>query len=109
MRRLAEDERGFTDEQWAELVELGLARGDRARGPRRARALGTVELVVIAEEMGYALAPSPWFSNTCAALMLVAAGTDAQRERWLGPLAAGRGARHAGRVGRALGLGARSL
>ena len=39
--------------------------------------------------MGYALAPSPLFSNVCAALMLVAAGTDAQRERWLGPLAGG--------------------
>ena len=51
--------------------------------------LGAVELVVIAEEMGYALAPSPWFSTTCAALMLAAAGTDEQRERWLEPLAAG--------------------
>jgi alkylation response protein AidB-like acyl-CoA dehydrogenase len=51
--------------------------------------LGAVELVVIAEEMGYALAPSPWFSSTCATLMLVAAGTDEQRERWLGPLARG--------------------
>ena len=51
--------------------------------------LGAVELVVIAEEMGYALAPSPWFSNTCATLMLVAAGTEELRERWLGPLARG--------------------
>jgi alkylation response protein AidB-like acyl-CoA dehydrogenase len=51
--------------------------------------LGVVELVVIAEEMGYALAPSPWFSTTAAALMLVAAGTDEQRERWLEPLASG--------------------
>jgi alkylation response protein AidB-like acyl-CoA dehydrogenase len=51
--------------------------------------LGAVELVVIAEEMGYTLAPSPWFSSTCAAVLLVAAGTEAQRSRWLGPLARG--------------------
>ncbi len=88
VRRLAEDERGFTDEQWAELVELGWA-GVIVPEELDGLGLGTVELVVIAEEMGYALAPSPWFSDTCAALMLVAAGTDAQRERWLGPLARG--------------------
>jgi alkylation response protein AidB-like acyl-CoA dehydrogenase len=51
--------------------------------------LGAVELVVIAEEMGYALAPAPLYSDVCAALLLVAAGTAEQRERWLGPLAAG--------------------
>ena len=51
--------------------------------------LGAVELVVIAEEVGYALAPSPWFSTTCAALMLFAVGTEEQRERWLEPLATG--------------------
>jgi alkylation response protein AidB-like acyl-CoA dehydrogenase len=88
MRRLAEDERGFTDEQWQELVELGWP-GVIIPEESDGLGLGTVELVVIAEEMGYALAPSPWFSTTCAALMLVAAGTPEQRERWLGPLARG--------------------
>src|SRR5579884_2269904 len=88
VRRLAEDERGFTDEQWAELVELGWA-GVIVPEESDGLGLGAVELVVIAEEMGYALAPSPWFSTTGAALMLVAAGTDEQRERWLGPLARG--------------------
>lgn len=88
VRRLAEDERGFTDEQWQELVELGWA-GVIVPEESDGLGLGAVELVVIAEEMGYALAPSPWFSTTCAALMLVAAGTEEQRERWLGPLARG--------------------
>ncbi len=88
VRGLAEDERGFTDEQWAELVELGWP-GVIIPEESDGLGLGTVELVVIAEEMGYALAPSPWFSTTCAALMLVAAGTEEQRERWLGPLARG--------------------
>jgi alkylation response protein AidB-like acyl-CoA dehydrogenase len=88
VRGLAEDERGFSDEQWQELVELGWP-GVIVPEEQDGLGLGTVELVVIAEEMGYALAPSPWFSTTCAALMLVAAGTEAQRSRWLGPLARG--------------------
>jgi alkylation response protein AidB-like acyl-CoA dehydrogenase len=88
VRTLAEDERGFTDEQWAELVELGWP-GVIVPEERDGLGLGAVELVVIAEEMGYALAPSPWFSTTCAALLLSAAGTDAQLERWLAPLARG--------------------
>jgi alkylation response protein AidB-like acyl-CoA dehydrogenase len=88
VRALAADEQGFTDEQWRELVELGwqgvvVPEDDGGLG------LGAVELVVIQEEMGYALAPSPFFSNTCAALLLVAAGTDEHRARWLEPLARG--------------------
>jgi alkylation response protein AidB-like acyl-CoA dehydrogenase len=88
VRRLAEDERGFTDEQWAELVELGWS-GVIVLEESGGLGLGAVELIVIAEEMGYALAPSPWFSTTCAALLLQAAGTDEQRERWLGRVADG--------------------
>lgn len=88
MRELAEGERGFTDEQWQELSELGwpgvmIPEDDGGLG------LGAIELLVIQEEMGYALAPSPLFSTVSAALLLAAAGTDEQRERWLGPLAAG--------------------
>jgi alkylation response protein AidB-like acyl-CoA dehydrogenase len=88
VRALAEDERGFTDEQWAELVELGWP-GVIVPEESDGLGLGALELVVIAEEMGYALAPSPWFSTTCATLLLVAAGTGGQRERWLAPLATG--------------------
>jgi alkylation response protein AidB-like acyl-CoA dehydrogenase len=88
MRELAEGERGFTDEQWRELSELGwpgvmIPEQDGGLG------LGAVELLVIQEEMGYALAPSPLFSTVAAALLLAAAGTDEQRERWLGRLAQG--------------------
>ncbi len=88
MRELAEGERGFTDQQWQELSELGwpgvlIPEGDGGLG------LGVVELLVIQEEMGYALAPSPLFSAVGAGLLLVAAGTDEQREKWLGPLARG--------------------
>ena len=61
VRRLAlEDERGFTDAQWSEMVELGW--------PEIAD-LGTVEMVVVAEELGYALAPTPLQSTWAAGLL----------------------------------------
>ena len=88
MRALAEDERGFTDEQWREVVELGWP-GVLVSEEHGGLGLGVVELVVIAEEMGYALAPSPLHSDISAALLLAAAGSSEQRERWLGPLASG--------------------
>ena len=88
VRELAADERGFTDAQWQELSELGwpgviVPEADGGLG------LGAVELVVIHEEIGYALAPSPLFSTLSAALLLGAAGSEAQRRRWLPPLAQG--------------------
>jgi alkylation response protein AidB-like acyl-CoA dehydrogenase len=61
VRRLAlEDERGWTDAQWNEIVELGW--------PEIAE-LGTVELAVVAEELGYALAPTPLQSTWAAGLL----------------------------------------
>jgi alkylation response protein AidB-like acyl-CoA dehydrogenase len=60
VRRLAlEEERGFTDRQWDEIVSLGW--------PEIAE-LGTVELTVLAEELGYALAPTPLPSTWAAGL-----------------------------------------
>jgi alkylation response protein AidB-like acyl-CoA dehydrogenase len=61
VRRLAlDDERGWTDKQWQEIVDLGW--------PEIAE-LGTVELIVVAEELGYALAPSPLQSTWAAGLL----------------------------------------
>ena len=61
VRRLAlDDERGFTDAQWGEMVELGW--------PEIAE-LGTVEMIVVAEELGYALAPTPLQSTWAAGLL----------------------------------------
>jgi alkylation response protein AidB-like acyl-CoA dehydrogenase len=61
VRRLAlEDERGWTDAQWQEMVELGW--------PEIAE-IGTVEMIVVAEELGYALAPTPLQSTWAARLL----------------------------------------
>jgi alkylation response protein AidB-like acyl-CoA dehydrogenase len=88
IRELAESERGFTDQQWHQISELGWP-GVIVPEEHGGLGLGAVELVVIQEEMGYALAPSPFLSSVSAALLLVAAGTDEQRSRWLPALASG--------------------
>ena len=69
VRRLAlEDERGFTDKQWQEIVDLGWP-GIAVPEENGGQGLGTVELAVIAEELGYALAPSPLQATWGAALI----------------------------------------
>jgi alkylation response protein AidB-like acyl-CoA dehydrogenase len=88
IRKLAESEHGFEQSDWSEMAELGwtgLALPEEWGG----QGLGIVELAVLFEEMGYALAPSPLFSNTIAGLALALCGSDDQRERFLRPLAAG--------------------
>jgi alkylation response protein AidB-like acyl-CoA dehydrogenase len=88
IRELAESEAGFEQSDWDEMAGLGwpglaLPEGWGGQG------LGIVDLAVLFEEMGYALAPSPLFSNTIAGLALSLCGSDDQRERYLRPLATG--------------------
>ena len=88
VRELAESEQGYERSDWEEMAELGwtgLALPEEWGG----QGLGIVELAVVFEEMGYALAPSPLLSTTLAGLALATNGTDAQKERWLRPLAVG--------------------
>jgi alkylation response protein AidB-like acyl-CoA dehydrogenase len=88
IRELAESENGFEQGDWEEMAELGwpgLALPEEWGG----QGLGIVDLAVLFEEMGYALAPSPLLSNTVVALALAHCGSDEQRERWLRPLASG--------------------
>jgi alkylation response protein AidB-like acyl-CoA dehydrogenase len=89
IRELAESKQGFEQSDWDEMAELGwtgLALPEEWGG----QGLGIVELAVLFEEMGYALAPSPLFSNTVVGLALALCGSDDQRERFLRPLAEGK-------------------
>src|SRR6478672_8867001 len=88
IRELAASEDGFDASGWGEMAELGwpgLALPEEWGG----QGLGIVDLAVLFEEMGYALAPSPLFSNTVVGLAVAACGSDEQRERYLRPLAEG--------------------
>src|SRR5256714_5388257 len=86
VRELAES-RSYDDDLWRQIAELGwpgiaVAESDGGQG------LGIVELALIAEQTGYALAPTPLMSNWNAALFL-SEGSDEQRETWLPGVASG--------------------
>jgi alkylation response protein AidB-like acyl-CoA dehydrogenase len=88
VRELAESDSPYDEGQWKEMCDLGwpgIAIAEEYGG----QGLGTVELVILMEEMGYACAPSPFLANACAGLLIDAAGSQEQRERWLPGIASG--------------------
>jgi len=88
IREIAASGDGFDAAGWAEMAELGWA-GLALPEEWGGQGLGTVELAVLFEELGYALAPTPLLSNTVVGLALSLCGSDDQRERFLRPLASG--------------------
>jgi len=73
---------------WQELCALGwpgIAIAEASGG----QGLGLVELAVLLEELGYAVAVTPMLGSVLAALAIEHGGDDAQRERWLPGLADG--------------------
>ena len=87
LRELAEAER-YDDDAWREISELGWP-GIFVAEEHGGQGLATVELTILTEELGYALAPVPFLSNAAAGLVIQAAGSDDQRERWLPGIASG--------------------
>ena len=78
----------YDDGLWREMSELGWP-GIFVDERHGGQGLGVVELVILMEEMGYALAPSPFLSNVAAGLVIQHAGSEEQRERWLPGIASG--------------------
>ncbi len=78
-----------TDEAlWRELCELGwpgIAIAEEYGG----QGLGTIELSILAEELGRTVAPVPFLASAMAACVIEQAGSPEQRERWLPGLASG--------------------
>jgi alkylation response protein AidB-like acyl-CoA dehydrogenase len=88
VRALAESGSPYDEEIWTEMCELGwpgIAIAEEYGG----QGLGAVELVILQEELGYAIAPSPFISNAYAGLVIEQAGSDEQRSRWLPGIASG--------------------
>jgi alkylation response protein AidB-like acyl-CoA dehydrogenase len=73
---------------WRELVKLGWP-GIAVAEEHGGQGLGTVELAVLAEELGYACAATPLVPTAAAAAAIQAAGSAEQRARWLHGLASG--------------------
>jgi len=87
VRELAEAA-SYDDSHWSELSELGwpgIFIGEEHGG----QGLGSVELSVLMEELGYTLAPVPFLSNATAGLALQHAGSDEQKLKWLPGIASG--------------------
>ena len=89
VRELAESG-GYDDGLWGEICELGWP-GIAIDEDHGGQGLGTVELAILCEEIGYACAPVPFLSNAIGGLIISGAGSDEQRERWLGGIASGDG------------------
>ena len=89
VRRLMETPEGISAELWKKLAEqgwLGLIYPEQYDGT----GLGLVDLVVLMEEMGRAVAPGPYFSTVLlGGLAILEAGDDAQKKEWLPRIAAG--------------------
>ncbi len=73
---------------WAEVAELGWP-GIAVPEDDGGQGLGLVELCVLLEEQGAALAPARLLPSTAAALVIARAGSPAQRAHWLPRLASG--------------------
>ena len=87
VRQLAEAGE-YDDGLWKEIADLGWP-GIFIDEDQGGQGLGVVELAIVMEELGYALAPSPFFSNAAAGLVIAHAGSDEQRSRWLPGIASG--------------------
>src|SRR5215475_11991136 len=89
VRQMMEDERGYSDELWNKMADLGwmgLIYPEEFGGA----GLSMVDLVVILEEMGKASAPGPFFSTVClGGLAILATGNAEQKQKYLPGIAAG--------------------
>jgi alkylation response protein AidB-like acyl-CoA dehydrogenase len=88
VRRLIEDEHGYDADLWRKMAGLGwtgLVIPEAYGGAN----LSYVDLVLVLEEMGRALVPSPFIWTTMFAEALKSAGSDAHRQALLPKIAAG--------------------
>ena len=89
VRAIERSERGFLDEHWRTLSDLGfvglLIPAEYGGGGR-----GVFDLVVLAEQLGRGPLPSPLVaSGVLGALPIVLVGSEELRQRWLPKLAQG--------------------
>jgi alkylation response protein AidB-like acyl-CoA dehydrogenase len=88
VREIMKSEAGFSPDLWKETAELGWP-GLTIPESHGGAGLGWVDLVVLLEETGRTLLPSPLVSTTLAASALIESGSEAQKQRWLPGLADG--------------------
>ena len=87
-RRIMEGAEGYSPSLWKEIAELGWT-GLMIPEEFGGAGLGWVDLLVVLEETGRALFPSPLVSSTLASIAIAENGSKAQQERWLPSIADG--------------------
>jgi len=90
VRAMFEDERGFTDELWNKMVEMGWT---AMLLPEAYGGLGMElqDMTVVLEELGRTVSPGPLFSTVLLAASAIAeAGNDAQKQKYLPAIAEGK-------------------
>ncbi len=90
VQEMFDDEKGFTDEKWDKMVGMDWM---AMRIPENYGGMGMeqIDLTMILEEMGRAVAPGPFFSTIMlAAETIMEAGNDAQKEKYLPAIADGK-------------------
>jgi len=89
VRKMMEDERGFTPDLWRKMAELGwmgLILPEQYGGS----GLDFVDMVVVLEEMGRVVLPGPYFwTAVVGGVALMQGGSAAQKQAYLPKLAAG--------------------
>ena len=89
VRALEDDPVGYDDGFWQGLVGMGLT-GLMLPADVGGSEMGLLDAVVVYEELGRSLVPSPHFvSSVVASGILDAAGSDDQRSNWLPSIASG--------------------
>lgn len=88
VRKIAETPEGFSRDLWRQMGALGWL-GLTIPEAHGGAGLGMVDLVVLLEETGRTLLPSPLLATTLAAAAIGDAGSEAQQARWLPALADG--------------------
>ena len=89
VRELEDDPDGIARELWQRFGDLGLC-GLMVPEESGGSGMSLVDGIVVYEELGRSLAPLPHFvSCVLAAGAVAAAGTPAQQDEWLAPIASG--------------------
>ena len=88
VRKIGETPEGYSKDLWKQIAELGWV-GLTIDEVHGGAGLGWVDLVVLLEETGRSLFPSPLLASTIAAAAIGEAGSDEQGARFLPGLADG--------------------
>ncbi len=89
VRKLEEDEKGYSPELWRKMAELGwmgLVLPEQYNG----MGMGFLDLIILLQEMGRNILPGPFFSTVVlGSLPILNAGTEEQKKEFLPKIAKG--------------------